>query len=854
MSSLVFRITGDPASFKAAMGEVSSSLDRAGQKALQTSQQIGALGNKLTLGITLPAVAAGTAVIKAAADMDALKRGLVAVAGSADEAEKQFVALREVAKLPGIGLKEAVQGSINLQALGFSAQRSRDILISFGNALATVGRGREDLNEVIRQLGQLASRGKVTMDNLRPIIERVPQVAGIIKREFGGDVLGDPAKAFERLGVSSEQFVNVLVRELGKLPLVTSGAKNALENFQDAVQISAARIGDRLLPTVEKVLPVLESMAIKVADVADEFGKLPEPTQNTAIAVAGVVVAAGPLLSVLSKLQTALPAVGQGMAIVGAGLIVMRGLREAADNWALINRMVGDFVKKILDTAKPLVDFHAAVESRITPAVRSMLDNFETWRLKLVAISPAIDALVASSNVLANAIAWLQGKTLAQVRAEAEHEVYQKRIYAGFVQQAEGARQSAAANTGATAEVKKLTQATSDAANIIRVKSVADLIHVEALERVKTAVGKVKDVMFEYSRMGTIFGGQLEYHRSSLDAAAGGADAYRLALAEARFELEALGKMPPIQMATPTQPTRTGNVFEADDILRGVGASSTRETAQNVAALEAALARIKQLNAEGKATGNDVIAVQEALKRAQEGNTRAATAQGKAQSAAMRQVSTVLTDLSRGITDVIFRGGKLGDMFKNVAMQAAQSITRLLIEGALTKLAAKILDVGGLFGKVFSGGTGAVMSATGSAASSAAGSGASAAAGIAGGVASGAMGMVGAIAGIGSLISGVVGNFQMMGMNKTLDLIEKEVRYSQIHLLAILEKQNEYLPKLKDIWDSLIRMETRQMEMAGGGGMVLNFTGNTFGSDMTQGTVDAMFRTAIDKFKRQGLN
>jgi tape measure domain-containing protein len=677
MSALVFRITGDPASFKAAMGEVSSSLDRAGQKALQTSQQIGALGNKLTLGITLPAVAAGTAVIKAAADMDALKRGLVAVAGSADEAEKQFVALREVAQLPGLGLKEAVQGSINLQALGFSAQRSRDIMISFGNALATVGRGREDLNEVIRQLGQLGARGQVTADNLRPIIERVPQVAAIIKREFGGDALGDPAKRFKELGINSQEFIDILVRELGRLPTVTGGAKNALENFQDAVQISAARIGDRLLPTVEKVLPVLESLAIKAADVADEFGKLPEPTQNTAIAVAGVVVAAGPLLSVLSKLQTALPAVGQGMAIVGAGLIVMRGLREAADNWALINRMVGDFVKKILDTAKPLVDFHAAVESRITPAVRSMLDNFETWRLKLVAISPAIDALVASSNVLANAIAWLQGKTLAQVRAEAEHEVYQKRIYDGFLEQAEGAKKAASEKDKLTGSTGKLTGATgklkTELSEMQRELAAAGIVarpYNEAMERLTTATWATEKAFAAFSD-------QLDDLR--LIELSVMADDYRLSLSKVRFELEALGKMPPIQMATPTQPTRTGNVFEADDILRGVGASSTRETAQNVAALEAALARIKQLNAEGKATGNDVIAVQEALKRAQEGNTRAATAQGKAQSAAMRQVSTVLTDLSRGITDVIFKGGKLADMFKNVAMQAAQSITRLLI-------------------------------------------------------------------------------------------------------------------------------------------------------------------------------
>jgi hypothetical protein len=237
----------------------------------------------------------------------------------------------------------------------------------------------------------------------------------------------------------------------------------------------------------------------------------------------------------------------------------------------------------------------------------------------------------------------------------------------------------------------------------------------------------------------------------------------------------------------------------------------------------------------------------------------------------MRQVSTVLTDLSRGITDVIFKGGKIGDMFKSVASQAAQSITRLLIEGALKDLGRTLLGIGKTSSSVFGGiaqsigsvfgsgskGASPIFSAAGSvgdlgAAAQVPGGGIAGAAGAEAGA--GISGAIGLVAGIGSLISGVVGNFQMAGMNKTLDLIEKEVRYSQIHLSYILEKQNEYLPKLKDIWDSLIRMETRQMEFAGGGGMVVNITGNTFGNDMTQATVDAMFRTAIDKFKRQGLN
>lgn len=94
---------------------------------------------------------------------------------------------------------------------------------------------------------------------------------------------------------------------------------------------------------------------------------------------------------------------------------------------------------------------------------------------------------------------------------------------------------------------------------------------------------------------------------------------------------------------------------------------------------------------------------------------------------------------------------------------------------------------------------GAITGIGGTAASTAAKAGTSAAK--VGGQAAG-MGLsatMGIVTGAASAISGIIGNFQMAGMNKSLDLIEHEARYSQIHLLNILEKLNEYIPGIKDI-------------------------------------------------------
>ena len=61
--------------------------------------------------------------------------------------------------------------------------------------------------------------------------------------------------------------------------------------------------------------------------------------------------------------------------------------------------------------------------------------------------------------------------------------------------------------------------------------------------------------------------------------------------------------------------------------------------------------------------------------------------------------------------------------------------------------------------------------------------------------------VTGIVTGIVSAVSSVIGNFQMAGMNKTLDLLEKSMRYAEIHLSYILEQANTYWPKLKDLHD-----------------------------------------------------
>ena len=213
---------------------------------------------------------------------------------------------------------------------------------------------------------------------------------------------------------------------------------------------------------------------------------------------------------------------------------------------------------------------------------------------------------------------------------------------------------------------------------------------------------------------------------------------------------------------------------------------------------------------------------------------------GKVGKAAYQQISTVATDLSRGITDLIFKGGKLGDMLTNVAKQAAQSITRLLIEGALTNLGKKLLETSGLMGKVFGVAGGAASSAAGGAVSAAAGAAGSAAGGAASGIGSaagaiasvGVTAIVGAVAGVVGAVSSVIGNFQMMAMNKSLDIIVKHTLQTANDLANLRAdewlREGHLFAKLDDMWRTNIGIYDllgRGAVAGGGASVVINLNG-----------------------------
>ncbi|MVW92455.1 hypothetical protein FCL53_10810 [Elizabethkingia meningoseptica] len=260
------------------------------------------------------------AAIKAYGEMESLELGLQSVMGGADKAAVELEKLKEVAKLPGLSFKEAVQGSVNLQSAGFSADMSRRALMAFGNALAIVGKGGNELGMVNLALTQLQNKTGGFGQDIRQLMEQLPQLKTALTSAFGTA----DTEAIQNMGYTGAQVVEKLIKEFEKIPLATGGINNAFENMDDAINQAMASIGKDIAESIN-LKGLIESLAGAVGYLAQAFRNLDPETKKLIVVTAGVTTAILSLTSAALGIAALLPSITAGLAAMGTTLGALTG-------------------------------------------------------------------------------------------------------------------------------------------------------------------------------------------------------------------------------------------------------------------------------------------------------------------------------------------------------------------------------------------------------------------------------------------------------------------------------------------------------------------------------------------------
>lgn len=317
------------------------------------STMIGAI---TTAGAFAGALVAGFAgIVKvttdAYKDFNALQRGLASIMGSAEEADKEILRLQEAAKGPGLGFVQAIEGSARLQAAGLSAHLARDAMVGFGNAIARVGGGKDELEGVALALSQIAAKGQVSGEEIRQLSNRLPDMRRAMVAVYGTAKTEDLAK----MGIGPLQFIKDITGYLLTLPKANDTLKNSLENLGDTWGRVLIQIGQGFSQFLMPIVQALDQMLKNLLN-AHVFERIAQG-----------------LVSILSKVDWI-----ELMKRALAGLTaVLLGLPEILDvlsnawgeQWRMMGILFNEVVRIVTDEMDALAKFWSQVS-------QSVIDEF----------------------------------------------------------------------------------------------------------------------------------------------------------------------------------------------------------------------------------------------------------------------------------------------------------------------------------------------------------------------------------------------------------------------------------------------------------------------------------------------
>lgn len=293
---LSIKIRADATPFERSLKTVGRNITSFAQKSL-------AVGRGISLGFTAPLMAIGASAVNAAADFDSLERALSGIMGGANAAAGEMNKLKEAAKLPGLGFEEAVRGSVNLQAVGLSADEARKTLIGFGTAIAASGGGAENLASVTRQLTQMISKNRILQEDFGILQENVPLIGDALEKAFS-------TRNIEKVrdtGIAASEFNSKLVASLITLPAViaaTGGLRNNIDNFKDSLKFAQVELGKAILKNIN-LEAVIESITNTIENYLNIWGDLSDETQSLILNTAKYIAIGGGLAWIIGQIMSA---------------------------------------------------------------------------------------------------------------------------------------------------------------------------------------------------------------------------------------------------------------------------------------------------------------------------------------------------------------------------------------------------------------------------------------------------------------------------------------------------------------------------------------------------------------------
>lgn len=302
------------------------------------------LGGKMTVGVTLPVVAMGGAMVKAAADIESMQQQLETMTGSAEAGGKMFEAIKTMAAKTPFETKDLMKATNTMLGFGIAQEKVLPLM----NQLGDISGGNADrFQSLALAFSQVSSAGKLQGQDLNQMINAgFNPLESIAKRT--GKSVGYWKEQMSKGKVTTkmvEQAMKDATSQGGRFfGMMEKQSKTALgqwSTFQDNLNMLLAEFGKIILPTAISVLQ-------KLSSALERFNSLSEGTKKTILVIGGIAAAIGPVITVVGALIKSVAGLNVALASLAANPVVaaITGISVAVVGLLkLVEKLIGALTK-----------------------------------------------------------------------------------------------------------------------------------------------------------------------------------------------------------------------------------------------------------------------------------------------------------------------------------------------------------------------------------------------------------------------------------------------------------------------------------------------------------------------------
>lgn len=315
--------------------------------AFQRTTQKGLIGSLLrtrTLLLAGGGFLTARAIFGPVADYQQTKIAFESLLGSAVKADRFLGRLRKFAEKTPFTFEGVAEGARRLLAVGFAARDVTPALTDIGNVAATLGVGEEEINGVIRALGQMKGKGKASAEELQQISEQLPGFSAVeaIAKSLGITT----AEAFEQMragAISGDEGVQAILQGMREFP----GAAGSMDRQSRTLNGRLSTLHDTfqnlLIDSLTPVVEILADLTGVFTDLITSLFRGSGVWEVVRSGLLGIAVAMGAVLAVKGAVAV-FELMGTALTIL-AGSPILVGLAALGALIAILIRevpVVGD--------------------------------------------------------------------------------------------------------------------------------------------------------------------------------------------------------------------------------------------------------------------------------------------------------------------------------------------------------------------------------------------------------------------------------------------------------------------------------------------------------------------------------